>query len=62
MKIGVQLYSIKNISETEGLAAALKKAVAFEGKTNGRFHIIEMGLSNEQVAEQLVGIYNKILR
>ena len=26
MKIGVQLYSIKNISETEGLAAALKKA------------------------------------
>ncbi len=26
MKIGVQLYSIKNISETEGLAASLKKA------------------------------------
>ena len=26
MKIGVQLYSIKNISETEGLASALKKA------------------------------------
>ena len=26
MKIGVQLYSIKNISETEGLAEALKKA------------------------------------
>lgn len=48
--------------EPAAIAAALKKAVAFEGKTNGRSHIIEMGLSNEQVAEQLVGIYNKILR
>lgn len=59
---GVEGCYVVPSREPAAIAAALKKAVAFEGKTNGRFHIIEMGLSNEQVAEQLVGIYNKILR
>lgn len=59
---GVEGCYVVPSREPAAIAAALKKAVAFEGKTNGRSHIIEMGLSNEQVAEQLVGIYNKILR
>ena len=59
---GVEGCYVVPIREPAAIAAALKKAVTFEGKTNGRSHIIEMGLSNEQVAEQLVGIYNKILR
>ena len=59
---GVEGCYVVPSREPAAIAAALKKAVTFEGKTNGRSHIIEMGLSNEQVAEQLVGIYNKILR
>ena len=59
---GVEGCYVVPIREPAAIAEALKKAIAFEGKTNGRSHIIEMGLSNEQVAEQLVGIYNKILR
>ena len=43
------------------IAQALQKAIAFEGKTNGRDRILEMGLSNEQVAKRLVEIYKQIL-
>ena len=48
--------------EPSTIAEALKKAIAFEGKTNGQERIQKMGLSNEQVAKRLMGIYNKILR
>ena len=51
MKVGVQLYSIKTISESEGLKAALKKAnelgydcVEFAGY---------FGLSAREVTEEL---------
>lgn len=46
--------------EPKDIAAALLQAITFEGRTNGREKIIEMGLSNEQVAEQLVEIYKNI--
>ena len=39
----------------------LQKALAFQGKTNGRQRIIEMGLSNEQVAKRLIAIYQSLL-
>lgn len=59
---GVEGCYVVHSREPAVIAEALKKAIAFDGKTNGRSHIIEMGLCNEQVAERLVGIYNKILR
>ncbi len=59
---GIEGCYVVHSREPAVIAEALKKAIAFDGKTNGRSHIIKMGLSNEQVAEQLVGIYNKILR
>lgn len=59
---GVEGCYVVHSREPAVIAEALKKAIAFDGKTNGRSHIIKMGLSNEQVAERLVGIYNKILR
>lgn len=37
----------------------LKKALLFEGRTNGRERIIEMGLTNEQVAKRIKEIYKK---
>lgn len=59
---GVEGCYIVPTREPKDIAEALKKAIAFEGKTTARERILEMGLSNEQVAERLVGIYNKILR
>ena len=47
--------------EPRAIAEALQLALAFEGKINGREKIIEMGLSNEQVAKRLVEIYKQIL-
>ena len=47
--------------EPKDIAEALQKALAFEGKTNGRERIIAMGLSNEQVAKRLEGIYESVL-
>lgn len=46
----------------EELAELLKKALAFEGRTEGRTRIVELGYTNEQIAEKLVSIYEHILK
>ena len=48
--------------EPKDIAEALEKAIAFEGKTNGREKILEAGLTNEQVAKRIVEIYNRVKR
>ena len=58
---GVNGCYVVNSREPEAIANALKQALLFNGKTNGRERIIEMGLSNEQVAKRLVEIYRQIL-
>ena len=47
--------------EPKDIAEALQKALAFNGRTNGRERIIEMGLSNEQVAKRLEDIYRMLV-
>lgn len=39
----------------------MNDAMMFEGRTNGRERILQLGLSNEQVAQRIVEIYKKIL-
>ena len=53
---------VVNSREPRELADALKKAIAFVGKTHGREKIIEYGLTNEQVAQKIIKIYNEILK
>lgn len=48
----------KSIDE---LVALLQEALQFSGRTNGRDRIMEMGLSNEQVAQRLIAIYESVL-
>ena len=43
------------------MVALLQEALAFEGRTHGREQILELGLSNEQVAEKIVKIYADII-
>ena len=43
------------------LAEAIKKAIAFDGKTNGREHILVAGLTNEMVAKKIIKIYENII-
>ena len=44
------------------LVEALKKAIAFEEKTKGRERIIAEGLTNDQIAESIIEIYENISR
>ena len=58
---GVEGCYVVSSREPKDIANALQLAMAFEGKTNGRQRIIEMGLNNEQVAKRLVEIYERLL-
>ena len=58
---GVEGCHIVRTREAKDIAEALSQAIAFEGKTNGREKVLEMGLSNEQVAERLVAIYQSLV-
>lgn len=58
---GVEGCYVVPIREPRVIAEALKKAIAFEGKTNGREHILSAGLTNEQVAKRIIEIYEDII-
>ena len=58
---GVEGCYVVTSREPKNIAEALQKALAFNSRTNGRERIIEMGLSNEQVAKQLESIYENVL-
>ena len=58
---GVEGCYVVTSREPKDIAEALQKALAFNGRTNGRERIIEMGLSNEQVAKRLESIYENVL-
>lgn len=53
-------YVVKSRDPRE-LAEALEKAIVFSSKTNGREKILEYALTNKQVAERIIKIYEKIL-
>lgn len=40
----------------------LKEALTYEGRTKGRERIIELGLSNEQVAQKIIDIYKSVIK
>ena len=58
---GVEGGYVVHTREPKDIAEALQKAIAFEGKTNGRQRIMEMGLSNDQVAARLIAIYQSLV-
>ena len=58
---GVEGCFVVKSREPRDIAEALRKAIAFEGKTNGREKIIEYGLTNELVAKQIIKIYEDII-
>ena len=58
---GVEGCYVVRTREPKDIAEALQKALAYEGKTNGRERIQEMGLSNDQVVERLIAIYQSLV-
>ena len=57
---GVEGCYVVESRNSRDLAEALKKALAFNGRTKGRERIVKMGLSNEAVAKRIIEIYNKV--
>lgn len=49
------------VRSPEDIAEKLKLALNFNGKTQGRQRIIELGLDNKQIAQKLVNIYTEIV-
>lgn len=47
-------------TSVEEMAGLLKQALAFEGRTEGRKRIVELGYTNELVAKRIIEIYNRI--
>lgn len=58
---GVEGCYVVRTREPKDIAEALQEALLFGGRTNGRQRILEMDLSNEQVAKRLVAIYKSIV-
>lgn len=58
---GVEGCYVAETREPQELSELLKKALSFEGKTNGRGKILAEGLDNRQVVAELMGIYERIL-
>ena len=58
---GVEGCYVVPTRDPKDIAEALQKALAFQDKTTGRQRIIEMGLSNEQVAKRLMAIYQSLV-
>lgn len=59
---GIDGCYVVSTREPKDIAAALKEALAFDGRTNGRQRIEELQLTNEQVAKRIVRIYESIIR
>ena len=59
---GVEGCYVVPSREPKDIAQAILQTIAYEGKTNGRDKIIEMGLSNKLVAKHLVEIYESVMK
>ena len=57
---GVEGCYIVRTREPNDIAEAILQAIAYEGRINGRERILEMGLSNDQVAKRLIAIYQSL--
>lgn len=43
------------------IADNIKKALAFNRRTNGRKRILELGLDSETIAERIIGVYKEVI-
>jgi len=48
--------------DAHDVADGIKKALAFTGKTNGQKRVLELGLTNELIAKEILKIYKNIVK
>ena len=57
---GIEGCFIAHTRNPQEIAESLMKAIEFQGETKGRERIIEAGLDNNQIARQIIEIYNRV--
>ena len=60
-KKGNAAWWIGDEHSADEMAELLKRALAFDGRTEGRKRIVELGYTNELVAKQIIEIYKEIV-
>ena len=60
-KRGNSAYWVGDEHSAEELADLIKQALAFDGRTEGRKRIVELGYTNELVAKKIIKIYEDII-
>ena len=58
---GLQGCFVIKSREPKEMALALRRALAFEGRTNGRQRILDLELTNEQVAKRIMEVYEGVM-
>lgn len=53
---------VSDSTDSTALSALLRKAVAFQGKTNGREKIINDGMDNQTVVKSLLDVYSQVCK
>lgn len=61
-KKGTPAYWVGDDASVDEMALLLKEAMAFKGRTKGRDRIVELQLTNKQVAERIVEIYKSVVK
>lgn len=59
---GIEGCFVDETREPEALSGLLKEALAFEDRTLGRERVISDGLDNRKVAEELIGLYKRVVK
>ena len=60
-KKGNAAWWVGDEHSVEELAELLKQALAFDGRTEGRERIVELGYTNELIAKKIIKIYEQVL-
>ena len=59
---GVEGCYVSETRNPQDMAVLLKKALVFQGKTQGREKLLADGLDNESVARRLMAIYENVAK
>lgn len=59
---GVEGVRVAKYATQECVSMGLKQVLSFEGRTEGRNHLIEIGLTSKKVAERICELYKEMLR
>ncbi len=59
---GVEGVKVAKYATQECVSMELKQVLSFEGRTKGRNHLIEIGLTSKKVAERICELYKGMLR